>query len=288
MDYAGLKYTVETAVHFLDNVIDVNIYPLDMIDKTTKKTRKIGLGVMGFADMLYMLKIPYQSEQAVAMAEEIMAFIHRAARQKSSELGEKRGNFPLYDKSIFKKSGKPMRNATVTTIAPTGTISIICGTSSGIEPVFALSFQRNVMDSRLLEVHPYFSETARKLGFYSEKLMQKVATKTSIQNIKEIPEEVRKVFLTAHDISPDYHVRIQAAFQKHTDNAVSKTVNFPKEATVEDVKSVFVFAYEQGCKGVTIYRDQSREAQVLSVGEAPAKMAAQTIAPRQRPKTTLG
>jgi ribonucleoside-diphosphate reductase alpha chain len=286
IDYEGLKTTVQTAVHFLDNVIDVNVYPLEMIEKTTKKTRKIGLGVMGFADMLYLLEIPYQSEQAVTTAEEVMAFIHKTAKQQSEDLGAKRGSFPLYDKSVYKKTAKPMRNATVTTIAPTGTISIICGASSGIEPVFALSYQRNVMDSKLLEVHPYFAQIAKLKGFYTDKLMQKIATKASIQHLREIPDDVKKVFLTAHDITPEYHVRIQAAFQKYTDNAVSKTVNFPKEATVEDVRSAFVFAYDQGCKGVTIYRDQSRDAQVLSVGEAAPKPHG--IAPRQRPKTTFG
>lgn len=286
VNYASLEKAIGTAVHFLDNVIDVNSYPLENIEKTTKRTRKIGLGVMGFADMLYFMGVPYNSEEAYETAREIMAFIHQAAVRKSQELGGKRGSFPMYSKSIYKKTGIPMRNATVTTIAPTGTISIICGASSGVEPVFALSYNRNVMDSHLLEIHPYFKEVALKEGFYSDKLMQKIAEKTSIKHLKEIPAEIRKVFVTAHDVSPEYHIRIQAAFQQYTDNAVSKTVNFPKEATVEDVKKVYLTAYELNCKGVTIYRDQSRQDQVLSVGEAQPK--SETITPRQRPNTTFG
>ena len=288
VDYEGLAATVETAVHFLDNVIDVNAYPLEKISETTKKTRKIGLGVMGFADLLFKLGVSYQSEQAVEMAHEVMAFIHQTAQRASRELAAARGSFPLYEESVYKDSGEPMRNATVTTIAPTGTISIICEASSGIEPVFALSYNRNVMDSRLIELHPYFKEVAEKNGFFSDKLLQKLSAKTSIQNFREIPAEIRRVFVTAHDVSPEYHIRIQAAFQKYTDNGVSKTVNFPKEATEEDVKKVYLLAYDLGCKGVTIYRDQSREDQVLSVGTGAKTAKDQAIVPRQRPKTTYG
>jgi len=287
IDYEGLKKAVKTAVHFLDNVIDVNTYPLALIEKTTKQTRKIGLGVMGFADMLYRLKIPYNSDEAVKTADEVMAFIHETAAESSSELARSRGNFPLYNKSVYKSSGKKRRNATVTTIAPTGTISIICGASSGIEPVFALSYIRNVMDSTFTEVHPYFKEIAETNGFYSEKLMQKIAARASIGALREIPSEVRKVFVTAHDVPPEYHIRIQAAFQRYTDNAVSKTLNFPQEASRAEVKSVFLKAYELGCKGVTIYRDKSRDAQVLNVGGVNTKTA-DSISPRQRPKTTFG
>jgi ribonucleoside-diphosphate reductase alpha chain len=288
VDYDGLGRTVKTAVHFLDNVIDVNVYPLAIIDETTKRMRKIGLGVMGFADMLYKLGIPYNSDQALDTADKIMSFIKEQAAKTSEELGEKRGNFPCFEESVYKSRGiKHMRNATVTTIAPTGTISIIAGASSGIEPVFAISYVRNVMDNdKLLEVHPYFEAVAKQRGFYSEELMRDIAQKGTLRGIKGIPADVASVFVTAHDISPEYHIKMQSMFQRHTDNAVSKTVNFPRSAKVEDVKAVYDLAYKLGLKGVTIYRDGSRSGQVLSVGKAEEK--SETLLPRERPEITRG
>ncbi len=288
IDYDGLGCTVKSVVHFLDNVIDVNRYPLAIIDETTKSMRKIGLGVMGFADMLYKLGIPYNSEQALDTAEKIMSFIKEQATKASEELGEKRGSFPCFEESTYKSAGAVhMRNATVTTIAPTGTISIIAGASSGIEPVFAISYIRNVMDNdKLLEVHPYFESVAKQRGFYSEELMHDIAKKGTLRGVKGIPEDVASVFVTAHDISPEYHIKMQSVFQRHTDNAVSKTVNFPHSAKVEDVRAVYDLAYKLGLKGVTIYRDGSRAGQVLSVGKAEEK--SETLLPRERPEVTRG
>ncbi len=284
LDYSALEDTVKTAVHFLDNVIDANRYPLGIIEKNTKKMRKIGLGVMGFADMLYKLGIPYNSKEAVKLAKKLMLFIQKAAKQASAELGEKRGSFEYFDKSVYKQQGfSAMRNATVTTIAPTGTISIIAGTSSGIEPVFAISYVRNVLDDdKLLEVHPYFERVAKQRGFYTLELMEKIAKAGTLKDIEEIPEDVKRIFVCAHDISPEYHVRMQSAFQQYTDNAVSKTVNFPADATRSDVADVYNLAYSLKLKGVTIYRDGSRKGQVLSTGGKIALM------PRMRPEVTKG
>ncbi len=297
IDYESLGETVELAVHFLDNVIDVNRYPLQKIEETTKSMRKIGLGVMGFSDMLYRLGIPYNSEQAVKTAQDIMAFIQLRAREASQALALVRGSFPMFAQSVYKQQGiKAMRNATVTTIAPTGTISIIAGTSSGIEPVFAISYIRNVMDNdKLVEVHPYFEQFARENGFYSKELMQTIANRGTLHGIAEIPESVQKVFVTAHDISPEYHIRMQSAFQDSTDNAVSKTVNFAQSATKEDVRAAYDLAYQLGLKGVTIYRDGSRQGQVLSVGEKQQDEPIEeevdenaVLAPRERPEITKG
>jgi len=272
IDYDKLRNTVHKAVHFLDNVIDVNNYPLPEIDKMTRGTRKIGLGVMGWADLLLMLDIPYDSEEAEKLAEEVMGFINRESKVKSQEIAEVKGCFPYYDKSIYAGTGQKLRNATTTTIAPTGTLSIIAGCSSGIEPLFGISFIKNVMDgTELLEVNPHFRNTAIKRGFYSEELMREIARRGSIANMEEIPGDVRRVYVTSHDISPEWHVRMQAAFQRHTDNAVSKTVNLRHDAILEDVDQVFRFAYKTGCKGVTIYRDGSRESQVLNIGSVKGK-----------------
>jgi len=266
VDWPRLKRIIRTAVHFLDNVIDMNKFPAKKIEEMTLSNRKIGLGVMGLADMLIMLGIPYNSEEGLAISEKVMKFIKDEGSEMSSELAEVRGPFPNYEKSIYFGKGMKMRNATITTIAPTGTISMICNASSGIEPLFAISFIKYVMDgNELLMVNPIFEEVARKEGFYTTELMKKVAQHGTIQHIDEIPEHVRKAFVTAHDITPEWHVRMQAATQKYTDNAVSKTVNFPSNATIHDVEQVYKLAYKLGCKGVTIYRDRSREEQVLNI-----------------------
>ncbi len=298
LDYEEFGKTVRNAVHFLDNVIAVNNYPLNEIRDMTLSTRKIGLGLMGFADILYKLKIPYHSEKAIALAEKVMKFLRDTAREESCELAKARGTFPTYDESIFKSQGLVQRNATVTTIAPTGTISIICSASSGIEPIFALSYIRNVMDNdELLETHPYFEEVMKERGLYNKALMSKIAKEGTIAHIEEIPQDIRDIFVTAHDITPESHVRMQAAFQRYTDNAVSKTVNFPREAKKADVREVYELAYDLGLKGVTIYRDGSRDAQVLNIGKvnkaeeensACECVSEGKVAPRNRPEVTQG
>lgn len=267
VDWDGLRKTVRAGVHFLDNLIDANKYPLPQIDDMAHGNRKIGLGVMGWADMLIDLGIPYCSEEALQLAERVMSFIEEESVKASMELAESRGVFPNYEKSVFVAKNKPVRNATTTTIAPTGTISIIAGASSGIEPLFSIAFTRHVLDKKaLVEVNPRFERVARALGFFSDALMERIAEHGTLKGIQGIPDEVRKVFVTAHDITPEWHIRMQAAFQKYTHNAVSKTVNFPNEATREDVKEVFILANKLGCKGVTVYRDGSRSEQVLTVG----------------------
>ncbi len=302
IDYDKLGRIVDESVHFLDNVIDVNKYPLPMVDEMTKGTRKIGLGVMGFADMLIELGIPYNSEEAVNTAESVMKFINDRSKETSIKLAEKRGTFRYYDDSVYKEKDLKVRNATTTTIAPTGTISIIAGVSSGIEPLFALSFVRNVMDNdELPEVNPLFEKAAKARGFYSTELMREIAAHGTIHDMKNIPEDVRRIFVTAHDIEPEWHIKIQSAFQKYTDNAVSKTVNFSNSATREDVSDVYMLAYKMGCKGVTIYRDGSRESQVLNIGSVnkekkeeaamtaePACPACEALTPRIRPDVTMG
>ncbi len=290
IDYDELKETVHLAVRFLDNTIDRSRYPLPEIDAMVKDNRKIGLGVMGFADMLYQLNIPYNSEPALKTAEAVMGAIQKAAREASNKLAEERGAFPNCDRSIYKNHPDgPLRNATTTTIAPTGTLSIIAGCSSGIEPLFALSFVRTVMDNdRLMEVNPHFAATAREGGFYADELMNEIAGRGSIHGMENIPPEVRKIYVTAHDVSPEWHIRMQAAFQKYTDNAVSKTVNLPRDATVDDVQKIYDLAYELRCKGVTIYRDGSKENQVLSFNQKEDPHSRFLRAVKERPETLEG
>jgi ribonucleoside-diphosphate reductase alpha chain len=289
-------------VHFLDNVIEVNRYPLPEIERVTKGNRKIGLGVMGYADMLVMIGIPYNSEDALECAEQVMSFIRREARAESERLAERRGPFPNFIGSAYDRPGaKPLRNATTTTIAPTGTISIIAGCSSGIEPLFGICFVRNVMDNdELPEVNPLFERIAKEQAFYSDVLMRRIAKEGSVAHIAEVPERLRSVFVTAHEISPECHVRTQAAFQKYTDNAVSKTVNLANEAAEHDVAEIYRLAYLLGCKGVTVYRDGSRSDQVLNIEKvnrrqgdkegAPASAApdASRLTPRERPEIVRG
>jgi ribonucleoside-diphosphate reductase alpha chain len=290
IDYNGLKDLVWNSVRFLDNVIDMSKYPLPEIEKMARGNRKIGLGVMGFADMLFQLGVPYDSEQALEVAEKIMGFIQKESKEASRALAEERMVFPNFEKSIYKNmENSRFRNATTITIAPTGTLSIIAGCSSGIEPLFALSFVRTVMDNdKLLETNPHFETAARERGFYSPEIMDAVARSGSIRHMEGIPQDVKDVFATAHDITPEWHVRMQAAFQKFTDNAVSKTVNLPRDATVEDVMKVYNLSYELGCKGITIYRDGSKENQVLSVDDKGKQLRPMIGDVRDRPETLEG
>lgn len=267
VDWEAMGCTVKTGVHFLDNLIDANKYPLSEIADMAYGNRKIGLGAMGWADMLLDLGIPYDSQEAVDFAERVMEFVEKKAVEASEELAAVRGVFANYEKSVYAEKGIKVRNATATTIAPTGTISMIAGASSGIEPLFSIAFTRNVLDNKkLVEVNPRFERAARALNFYTDELMEKIAEYGTVHDISEVPERVRRVFVTAHEITPQWHIQMQAAFQKFTHNAVSKTVNFSHEATREDVKDVFLQAYRLGCKGVTVYRDGSRQEQVLTVG----------------------
>ena len=326
IDWEKLKQTVYTAVHFLDNVIDMNNFPLPEIEEMTRGNRKIGLGIMAWSDLLIGLGIPYDSDMAAQLAEQVMEFIDYHAEMASAEIARERGSFPNFDKSIYKNGyrkhaeslsegrfGRPdidwntlyavvaadgMRGATRTTIAPTGTISLIASASSGIEPPFGICHIRKALDDdELIMVHPLFEEIARKEGFYSDELIREIHEEGSVQKMEQVPEDIRKLFVTAHDISPEWHIRMQAAFQNHTDNAVSKTVNFEHNATTDDVESVYMLAYKLGCKGVTIYRDGSRDEQILNIGKTQKAQAGVTaeepavrgsMAPRPRPAVTMG
>ena len=284
IDYPKLARTIETAVRFLDNVIDVNKYQLPQIESITRGNRKIGLGVMGFADMLILLGVPYNSERALQIAEEVMFFIQREAKKVSADLARERGPFPNFEGSIYDvPGGIKLRNSTVTTVAPTGTISIIADASSGIEPIFALAYVRRVVDGEdLLVVHPLFKQMAIDAGIYNPDLLQTLLQRGSIQTLTEIPRRMRELFVTAHDVTPEWHVRVQAAFQKYVDNAVSKTINLPASATKDEVREAFTLAYKLGCKGITVFRTGSRGRQVLDLniwcpsclvaGEESAKM----------------
>ncbi len=272
-DWQKLKATVHTAVRFLDNVIDVNRYIIPEIRKITLGNRKIGLGVMGFADMLFRLGLPYDSEEALALARRVMRTVHQEATSASAALASKRGVFPNWEKSRYASRNLRLRNATLTTVAPTGTISIIANCSSAIEPIFALSFVRNVMEgARLLEVNPFFEQVARDRGFHNSHLMMEIAKKGSVRGLRSVPKDVARLFVTAFDVSPAWHVGMQAAFQKYCDNSVSKTVNLPENATVDDVRQVFLLAYRLKCKGVTIYRYGTRKQQVLQLAPLPAAL----------------
>ncbi|TLM99295.1 MAG: adenosylcobalamin-dependent ribonucleoside-diphosphate reductase, partial [Actinobacteria bacterium] len=297
VDWDRLADVVHRGVRFLDDVIEVNEYPLPEIGELARGNRKIGLGVMGWADMLVKLDVAYDSAEAVALGEKIMGFIDAEAKSASRKLADVRGSFANFSGSIYDTpEGGAIRNATVTTIAPTGTLSIIANCSSGVEPLFAVSYIRTVMDNdRLVEVNPLFEEIAVKRGFYSRELMGLIADHGSVHGIDEVPEDVQRVFVTAHDIAPVWHIRMQAAFQKYTDNAVSKTVNFDNSAAPDDVREVYDLAYELGVKGVTIYRDGSKEGQVLTTGKSAQKAASADglgdggrIEPRDRPSITQG
>jgi ribonucleoside-diphosphate reductase alpha chain len=293
IDWNRLAETIHTAVHFLDNVIDVNRYPIAQIEAQTKKNRRIGLGVMGWADTLVKLRLPYNQPTSFELGDRVMAFVESEARNASSELAKTRGRFPNWDGSIYRQEGVAMRNATVTTVAPTGTISIIAGCSSGIEPFYSIVFERNVMDgTRMLEVNPLFEEQARDMNFHSVELMKEIASVRTISGVQDIPESVRALFLTAADITPADHIGMQAAFQKHCDSSVSKTVNFRESATRDDVRNAYQLAYKLGCKGVTIYRDNSRPNQVLSPISAktdvPGADTLFSLKVQQRPSSLAG
>lgn len=265
VDWDRLKKTVHEAVHFLDNVIDQNKYPLPQIEAQSRKNRRIGLGVMGWSDLLVRLNVPYNAPQALELADKLMSFVEAEAQTASSDLATTRGRFPNWEGSVYADQDVAMRNATVTTIAPTGTLSIIAGCSSGIEPYYSIAFERRVLDGTVMkEVAPTFAEVMTERGLLNDELIDRVIQKRSLTEIPEIPEDVQQLFLTAADISPEDHVRMQAAFQKHSDSSVSKTINFPENASVDSVAEAFKLAWEAGCKGITVYRDNARPDQVLS------------------------
>jgi ribonucleoside-diphosphate reductase alpha chain len=292
IDFDEFKRVIHLSVRFLDNVIDASRFPLPQITEMVGKNRKIGLGVMGFADLLFQLGVPYDSQEAVNLAERLMSFLQAESKSASRNLAKERGAFPAFAKSVFSARNEgPFRNATTTTIAPTGTLSIIAGCSSGIEPLFALSFVRNVMDNdRLTESNPHFERALKNAQCFSPKLMEEVAKVGSIRAIAHLPEDIRRVFVTALDIEPIWHLKMQAAFQKYTDNAVSKTVNLPKDATQDDIRDIYWKAYEYGCKGVTVYRDGCKSGQVLCAGEAGQKEPgdAKRSVVKKRPEVVYG
>lgn len=272
IDWQKLEKCIYLGIRFLDNVIEVNKFPLPQIKEITRANRKIGLGIMGFADMLIKLGISYNSEEAVQIAAKIMKFFRQKSIQASIQLARERGVFPNFKKSVYAKKNLKLRNATVNTIAPTGTISIIAGCSSGIEPLFGVSFMRNVLSgSKLFEINPLFEEKARGKRIYNKKLISKIAKSGSIQKIKGIPKDLKRLFITAFEIPPSQHLNIQAAFQEYTDNSVSKTINLPANASVKDIYNIYLTAYKLKCKGITIYRYGSKKEQVLTFGKIPAE-----------------
>jgi ribonucleoside-diphosphate reductase alpha chain len=309
-DWHKLDQTVYKAVHFLDNVVEVNNYPLDKIDKMTRSTRKIGLGVMGWADALIKMGIPYNSQEAVDLAEKVMQHINDAAEQASMRLAQIRGIYPALHECPDVQKYPNVRNAARTTIAPTGTLSIIANCSSGVEPLFAVAFERWQADMRMKDVNPVFRQMMKDCQLeVTDELIERIFKAGTIAHIDDIPEGIKAVFVTAHDIEPEWHTKMQAAFQKHTNNAVSKTVNLSHEATKEDVRQVYWLAYKLGCKGVTLYRDGSRQDQVLSTGasykkdepvveakleamppqdDIPSLQVQEAVIPRRRPDTTTG
>ena len=276
IDWDELERVVRLAVRFLDDVIEVNPYPLPEIDATVKVNRRIGLGIMGWADLLFALDIPYDSQEALDLADRLSAFVEAKGHDQSARLAEERGAFPNWSRSIYGR-GRPLRNSTVTTIAPTGTISMIAGCSSGIEPVFALAFEHRVksgeMERVLRFVSQSFERLGRERGFYSDALLSEVARHGSLQGIPGVPDDVRAVFKTAHEIHWSWHVRHQAAFQRHTDNGVSKTINLPKEAGESDVAEAYLLAWREGCLGITVFRDGCKGDQVLNIGLADSGLA---------------
>ena len=289
VDWEKLGEVVRLGVHFLDNVIDQNKYPLPQIEMQTKKNRRIGLGVMGWADMLVKLNLPYNDDRAFELAEKVMSFIESEGHKQSSELAKKRGKFPNWDGSVYKDENISMRNATVTTIAPTGTISIIAGCSSGIEPYYAIAYERNVLDgTRLIEMNPMFKKIAGERNFDSEDLKAEISSKRSLKNINNIPDDIKAVFLTAVDVSPEEHIRMQASFQKYCDSSVSKTINFEESATQDQVKDAYLLAYKSGCKGITIYRDNSRPEQVLSQVKKEVRLKPTRTNMEERPEILSG
>jgi len=271
IDWERLSYLVKLGVRFLDNTIDVNKYPVAEIEKMHKGNRKVGLGVMGWADMLIRLGIRYNSQRAYKLARDVMSFIRDNARDESAELAIHRGAFPNFEGSVYdvpeftSKGG--LRNATTTTIAPTGTLSLIANCSSGIEPLFAIAYKRLVLETELYEINPYFLETARQRGFFSPELIDRVSKKGSLRGFKEIPNDVKRLFITSHEISPEAHIEVQAAFQDFTDNAVSKTINLKHRATRDDVAATFLLAYEKGCKGITVFRYGSKPGTLMKLDE---------------------
>ncbi len=271
IDWELLADLIPICIRFLDNAIDVNKYPVSEIEKMHKGNRKIGLGVMGWADMLIKLGIRYNSPKAFNLSRRLMSFINEHARLASSELARQRGVFPNFKNSVFDtpeiSSRGGLRNATTTTIAPTGTLSIIAGCSSGIEPLFAICYKRLVLDTELYEIHPYFLETAKKRGFYSHELIERIGVKGNLRGFKEIPRDVKGLFVTAHEISPEDHIEVQAVFQEFTDNAVSKTINLKQRATRGDVARAFLLAYEKGCKGITVFRYGSKRGTLVKTEE---------------------
>lgn len=286
IDWQKLKTIVYDAVHFLDNAIDMNRYPLPEIDAMSKAQRRLGLGVMGFADLLIKLKIPYNSNRALILAQKIMKFVDSEADKKSTELAKKRGAFPNFEISIYAKEGPTLRNCALTTIAPTGTISIIAGCSQGIEPIYGLVYKRMAYIGKQADKPVYLTvanslleDTAKTEKFYSQDLMDKILKRGTVAALKEVPKKWQKIFQTAHDISWDWHVKMQAAFQKYTDNAVSKTINLPPNATVDDVKNAYLLAYKLGCKGITIYRSGSKAQQVLNIGEEAKIIEKEAVSP---------